>query len=655
MIVSSVLNNGKELRRLGLILDFNFDDVPKFGEELPPFICKIGKSNRNKKRTMENLNLFYQDIGPSSSAGGHLTQEAAEKEALAVKISQNFALLEEERHVELDRKTVKEEEDAVKRIKGEALKKKDNPGAFIFPIKLEGKVNKNVLADTGSDINTMPYWIYETLGREEMKKIDWGITMINHTQAKAMGKLSNVLSQVGVTTIIAKFLILDIPIDCDSSIVVGRGFLYTMAGSDSDDEEEYVIKRNRFGAPIYGLKPASYLNCTNLEDRSSAIQTVEMLQVHGERTQGVVKTLMNTKIKEEHEVHLKLVLESLRKEKLYAKFSKCQFWLEEVHFLGHMVNHNVFTPSGLQQQPEIPKWKCDKITMDLITKLPRSRSGHDVIWVTVNRPTKSAHFLAIREDFSTKKLARLYIDKALGTRLDLSIAYHPQTNGQTDFSYNNNYHSSIQCAPFEAFYGRKCRSHVLWAEIGKGRLTGPELVLETTDKVVPPWKGVVRFGKKGKLAPRYVGPFEIVERIDIIPYRLRLPKELNGVHDTFHVSNMNKCPADANLHVPLDETKVDKTLRFVEELVKIIDREVESLKRSKISIVKDVQLPLADFSYNNNYHSSIQCAPFEAFYGRKCRSPVLWAEIGEGRLTGPELVLETTDKVVLIKEKLKAR
>nr|GEZ20452.1 hypothetical protein [Tanacetum cinerariifolium] len=130
--------------------------------------------------------------------------EEVEIEALAVKISQKFALLEEERH------------------------EKDDPGAFIFPTRLEGKVNKNALADTGLDINIMPYRIYEMLGREEMKKIDRGITMINHTQAKAMRKLSNVLFQVGVTTIIAKFLILDITIDRDAPIVVGRGFLYTI-------------------------------------------------------------------------------------------------------------------------------------------------------------------------------------------------------------------------------------------------------------------------------------------------------------------------------------------------------------------------------------------------------------------------------------------
>ncbi|GJZ45740.1 retrotransposon ORF1 [Tanacetum coccineum] len=192
--------------------------------------------------------------------------------------------------VELDGKIIKEEEEAVKRIKGEALKEKEDPGAFIFPIRLEGQVNENALADTGSDINTMPFLLYVQLGRDDMKKVDKVITMINHTQAEAMGILTNVLCQVGVTTLIAKFLILYIPIDRDLPIVVGRGFLCTIgaivntperlfstfdgfchqtfraarsdfmrnAESDSDGEEEYKIMRNKFGAPIYGPKLAPY-------------------------------------------------------------------------------------------------------------------------------------------------------------------------------------------------------------------------------------------------------------------------------------------------------------------------------------------------------------------------------------------------------------
>ncbi|GJW24367.1 hypothetical protein Tco_0038178, partial [Tanacetum coccineum] len=103
---------------------------------------------------------------------------------------------------------------------------------------------------------------------------------------------------------------------------------------------------------------------------------------------------------------------------------------------------------------------------------------------------------------------------------------------------------------------------------------------------VSPWKGVVRFRKKVKLAPRYVGPFEILERIGPLAYRLRLPEELSGVHDTFHVLNLKKCLADASLHVPLNEIKVDKTLCFIEEPVEILDREIKSLKCSKISLVK---------------------------------------------------------------------
>ncbi|GKF67763.1 hypothetical protein Tco_0197442 [Tanacetum coccineum] len=132
-------------------------------------------------------------------------------------------------------------------------------------------------------------------------------------------------------------------------------------------------------------------------------------------------------------------------------------------------------------------------------------------------------------------------------------------------------------------------------EIRESSLTGLELVQGTTDKVTP-WKGVVHFGKKGKLAPRYVGPFEILERIDLMAFRLRLPEDLNSMHDTFHVSNLKKCLADANLHVPLNEIKIDKTLRFVEGPVEIIDCEVNSLKlleTRKVSVTSKVVTSLS--------------------------------------------------------------
>ncbi|GKB94296.1 putative reverse transcriptase domain-containing protein, partial [Tanacetum coccineum] len=447
--------------------------------------------------------------------------------------------------------------------------------------------------------------------------------------------------------------------------------------------------------------------------------------------------LIYSKTKEDHEVHLGLVLELLRKEMLYAKLSKCEFWLQEVHFLGHVVNQNGIhvdpskieavknwktptTPSeirsflGLADHKSIQhifdqkelnmrqrRWiklfsdyeceiryhpgkanvvadalsmnerlkprrvramavtiqagmretiqaaqrealKQDNILMEnlhgLDSQMEKKEGAdkmyydlRDMYWwsgmkrdiatyvskcltcskIIVDRPTKSAHFLAIREDYSTEKLAKIYIDEivarhgvsvsiisdrdrrftshcwqtmqnALGTRLHMSTAYHPQTDrlsectiqtledmlracifefgGSWDvhlplaeFSYNNSYHSSIRCAPFEALYGRKC---------------------------------VIHFGKKGKLAPRYVGPFEILERIGPVAYRLRLHEELSGVNDTFHVSNLKKCLVDASLHVPLEDIKVYKTLRFVEKPVEIMDGEVKSLKRSKIALVK---------------------------------------------------------------------
>ncbi|GJV67983.1 hypothetical protein Tco_1483492 [Tanacetum coccineum] len=173
-----------------------------------------------------------------------------------------------------------------------------------------------------------------------------------------------------------------------------------------------------------------------------------------------------------------------------------------------------------------------------------------------------------------------------------------------------------------ALYGRKCHSPIIWAEVGEGQLIGPELVQETTEKIsqikdrlkgvhdhqksyadkrrkplefsvgdyvllkVSPWKGVVHFGKKEKLAPRFVGPFEIVKKVGHVAYRLDLPKELNGVHDTFHVSNLKECLADPTSQVPLDEIQVDAKLNFVEEPVEILEREFKKLKRSRIAIVK---------------------------------------------------------------------
>nr|GEY93453.1 putative reverse transcriptase domain-containing protein [Tanacetum cinerariifolium] len=136
--------------------------------------------------------------------------------------------------------------------------------------------------------------------------------------------------------------------------------------------------------------------------------------------------------------------------------------------------------------------------------------------------------------------------------------------------------------PSQNRWPKRCRTPIAWTEVGEGKLLGPEIVQETTDKIVQ----IKERLKRSKLSPRYVGPFEIIERIGPVAYRLRLPQELVGVHETFHVSNVKKCLADVNLHVPLGEVKVDNKLHFVEEPIEILNHEVKRLKRRWIPIVK---------------------------------------------------------------------
>nr|GEV11190.1 reverse transcriptase domain-containing protein [Tanacetum cinerariifolium] len=294
-------------------------------------------------------------------------------------------------------------------------------------------------------------------------------------------------------------------------------------------------------------------------------------------------------------------------------------------------------PSGLLVQPEIPEWKWDNITMDFVTKLPKSSQGYDTIWVIVDRLTKSAIFTPIRETDLMDKLARIYLKEVVRRHgIPVSII------SDRDLRFASNFWRSLQNAleTTEKIVQNKERMQAAHdRQKSYADLKRKPMEFQVGDKVilkVSPCKGVVRFGKRGKLNPRYVGPFKVLERIGDVAYKLDLPEELSRVHNMFHVSNLKKCHAYKPLAVPLDGLHFDDKLQFVEEPGWVN------------------HFPLVEFSYNNSYHATIKAAPFEALYGRKCRSPVCWTEVGEAQILGPELIQETTEKIVQIKQTMQA-
>ncbi|CAA7027622.1 unnamed protein product [Microthlaspi erraticum] len=333
-------------------------------------------------------------------------------------------------------------------------------------------------------------------------------------------------------------------------------------------------------------------------------------------------------------------------------------------------------PAGLLQSLPVPEWKWDSVAMDLITGLPVARGRmNNSIWVIVDRLTKVAHLLAIRDSDKVETLAELYINQivrlhgvpadivsdrdprftakfwralqgALGTVLNLSTAFHPETDGQTErtirtiedmlrlcildwagvwedylplieFSYNNSYHTSIGMSPYEALYGRPCRTPLCWTEVGERRVFGPQIIDETMEKLqvirtnmrkaqdrqkkyadqgrrevnfeagdmvylkVSAQKGRDRFGKVGKLAVRYIGPYRIIGRVGVVAYRLELPPDMN-LHPVFHVSLLRKHVPDPNAIERERPEELRRNLTYPEGPLKIGLRRVRELKNRRI-------------------------------------------------------------------------
>ncbi|GAU45290.1 hypothetical protein TSUD_327480 [Trifolium subterraneum] len=339
-------------------------------------------------------------------------------------------------------------------------------------------------------------------------------------------------------------------------------------------------------------------------------------------------------------------------------------------------------PSGLLQPLFIPEWKWDSIAMDFVGGLPKTAKGNGVIWVVVDRLTKSAHFIAIKIGTLVPKLAEIYVEQiirlhgipssivsdrdpkftyrfweslqeALGTKLKLSSAYHPQTDGQSErtiqsledllracvleqgeswdsclplieFTYNNSFHSSIGMAPFEALYGRKCRTPLCWYESGETVVLGPDIVQETTEKIrmirekmkasqsrqksyhdkrrkdvefqegdhvflrVTSTTGVGRALKSKKLTSKFIGSYQISERIGKVAYRIALPITLSNLHDVFHVSQLKKYVLDPCHVIESDDIRVKENLTIETIPLRIEGREVKKLRNKEIASVKVV-------------------------------------------------------------------
>ncbi|GJZ99448.1 putative reverse transcriptase domain-containing protein, partial [Tanacetum coccineum] len=425
-------------------------------------------------------------------------------------------------------------------------------------------------------IEAIKSWVTPTTPTKKNKKYEWG------KEEEAFQTLKQKLCSAPILALpegTEDFVVYyDASLQGYGSVLMQREKVIAYASRQLKvHEENYITHDLELGAVVFALR----LKANVVADALSRKERIKPLRVR-----ALMMTVHNDLPKQIREA---------QKEEMKKKYCLTYAKVKAEHQ----------KPSGLLQQPEIPVWKWERITKDFMSGLPRTPSGYDTICVIVDRLTKSTHFLPMKKTDSLEKLTRLYLkeivcrhgvpvliisdrdsyftsnfwrplQEELGTNLDMSTAYHPQTDGQSErtiqtledmlrayvidfrsswdrylplveFSYKNSYHTSIKVSPL---------------------------------------KGAEHFGKHRKLSPRYIGPFKILARLGPIAYTLELPEELKGIHSTFHVSNLKKCLAEGDVVVSMDENQLEDKLHMIKEPVEVVDREVKRLKQSRIPIVK---------------------------------------------------------------------
>ncbi|GJY73648.1 putative reverse transcriptase domain-containing protein [Tanacetum coccineum] len=261
-------------------------------------------------------------------------------------------------------------------------------------------------------------------------------------------------------------------------------------------------------------------------------------------------------------------------------------------------------PSSLLVQPMIPVWKWENITMDFVTNLPNTSSGQDAIWVIVDRLTKSAYFLPMKETNSMEKLTRQYL-KEVVSRHGVPVLIISDRDSKFTSHFWKSLNKALGKDGIDTYLWWSFPTTIVITRVSKLHRSRHCMVLSVdrlsvglrqksyADKrrkplefkvgykvmlKVSPWKGVIHFSKRGKLNPRYIGPFKILAKVGTIAYRLELPEQLSRVQSTFHFSNLKRCFSHEPLAIPLDEIQIDDKLNFIEEPVEIMDREVKRLK-----------------------------------------------------------------------------